>query len=245
MRMADVLPKPRHGNLRILLAPYKGIVRVPKQGYLRRVSLLQNIEQRGRTDKIAVGFEQHSNILRAGIVAELTQGFCHSRNDFIRRSHDLVSHDPYVRGSQLRSQVDKPPAVGHLLFVLRRVRIVHVSRGINAGNTQATGGDVFLRLFDAARAKLRTCRQVHVAHQASQFHAGEAMLLGKIEDPVPTPRRTTKRGDEIGSFFGAGMAKEPTLVVAVTAPTPARNLRREKLDGIESSAWSVERRPCC
>src|SRR5258708_35771175 len=111
MRMADVLPKPRHGNLRILLAPYKGIVRVPKQGHLRRVSLLQNIEQRGRTDKIAVGFEQHSNILRAGIVAELTQGLCHSRNDFIRRSHDLVSHDPYVRGSQLRSQVDKPPAV--------------------------------------------------------------------------------------------------------------------------------------
>src|SRR5258708_4604676 len=50
--------------------------------------------------------------------------------------------------------------------------------------------------------------------------------------------------NEIGIFFGAGMAKEPTLVVAVTAPTPARNLRREKPDGIESSPWSIERRPC-
>ncbi len=71
MRVADVLPKLRHGNHRILLAPYVGVMSVPKQGQVRGVGLLENLEQRGRTDKVAVGFDQHRNTLRTGIVAKL------------------------------------------------------------------------------------------------------------------------------------------------------------------------------
>jgi len=106
---------------------------------------------------------------------------------------------------------------------------------------------MFYSLFDAARAKLRTCGRSMFDIKLSNSTPGEPCCLAKarvIRSQLHDGQQSVE--NDIGSFSRRHWRMNLRLVVAGTRPRPTETLRRGgKPEGIESSHWSMRKGGLC
>src|ERR1700731_175217 len=192
MGMPDVFAKLTDAGRRVFLAIDESVMRIPEQSDMRRASFLEYFAKRWSIREVSVRFQQDSDVLGACIVPKFAQRCGNMLERRGTRSNELVAENAHVGSGDLRGEVNEPPRVSKLLFVLL-ASTVQIGRTAHAGNSQSPVGDLLLGLFKSRRPKFGARRKVHRSLHSAKFHSGKTVLLGEVENLEPVPGRATER----------------------------------------------------
>src|SRR5258708_37733313 len=119
-------------------------------------------------------------------------------------ANDCVSEDAHIWSSEIGSEINKPASIGKLLAVFLRVTLMQIGRTADARDTEASSGDLLLRLPDARGVEFRTRRKIHRSLQSTQFHGRKTALLGEVKNLEPVPARAAQRRKADGQPVACG-----------------------------------------
>lgn len=227
----DVADEPAEIAERVggLLAFHTGMVGVPEEGDVVRLSACEDRCDVFGAAELAVGLDNHGHARRSGVFAELVETFGDAcdRNFLLLARQEPIGEDTNIRRLHGVSEIDEAPCFVEVSGASGRIGFVHLGRRTQDADPEVHRRKILQSAFEASAAELGAFGQVHLIENAAQFKRGKPPRRCVPDYGVPIPPGAAQGGDgkrEAGGRTGetgsgasrtrGGQAQELTAVHA-------------------------------
>ena len=180
--------------LRRLAAGFEGVGRIPDDADAGPASQVENGPRRRARSEVAVRFDPDLDTLRSllGEFAERVRDEATRRLEVRTRLHG-IAEDADPGSTELRRQFHRAAGLVDVATPRRRLDVVEVASGVDAGDREAGVAQPLPRFRKAAAREFGPPPQHRVALEEAQLDAVIAFAAGDVEDPRQRPVGTAER----------------------------------------------------